>query len=614
MNALSGSESSAASARLPALLEDIEMRGYSADTVGAAAEAVALARGLGDPVLFARSLYSGVRANVSTGNWHDAIILAHEAATAYAKTDDRLGEFRSRFLAGEALWHDGQSTEAFVSFERAATLARAMGDIERQVRSLSMIAVVLGALRDYPASMAACDQALSLCSDQKYEFDRLLVINNKSQMLINRARESADADEAAEHARAAHLLLSNGMVEKIERAWASGGLGARDTVGQSLLLLGLPDRAKAIFEENERRAHATKSEIGKAQAAMGMAEALLGLGRPAEALKYCDALRHSDGIRLWPALLPRIDDTMAKALNSMGRYADAFKAFERYHDRLMKINIRAALQYKKYMELIVQLETSRAETEAYKKLAHELTLAKLTAEEASRAKSEFLSNMSHELRTPLNAIIGFADLMNDEIFGTIHPKYQEYVQDIRASGHHLLDLIGQLLDLSQAESGFVELADEVVPINMLLDDVATRLAEEAVLKDVTFRWSLCVGAVVRGDRMRLAQCVLNVLSNALSLAPSGGSIELETRFEGRGLAVAIKASGEGLRPDEIPKALERFGQGGRARASSGTGFGLPLAKRLIELHGGTAELDSERGVGTTVTLRFPAERLVSSPS
>jgi len=614
MNALSGSESSATSARLPALLEDIEMRGYSADLVGATAQAIALARGLGDPALLAQSLFCGLRVNGSAGNWHDAITLGQGAAETYARIDDRLGECRCRYLVGEALWHDGQSTEAFVSFERATALARTMGDVERQVRSLSMTAVVLGALRDYPASMAACDQALNLCGDPKYELDRLLVINNKSQMLINRARESSDPDEAAEYARAAHLLLSNGMVEKIERAWASGGLGARDTVAQCLLLLGLPDRAKAIFEQNERAALAAGNEIGKVQAAMGMAEALLRLGRPADALSYCDRLRKSDGIRLWPALLPRIDDTTAKALHALGRHADAFQAFGRYHDRLMQINLRAALQYTKYMEVTVQLQTSRAETETYKKLAHELTLAKLSAEEASRAKSEFLSNMSHELRTPLNAIIGFAELMRGEIFGAIQPKYQEYLQDIRASGHHLLDLIDQLLDLSQAESGTVELSDETVAINVLLDNAATRLAEQAAAKGVSFQWSLCAGAQVRGDRMRLAQCILNVLSNALSHSPPGSAIELTTRFEGRGLAVSVTAPGEGLRPDEVPKAFERFGQGGAARASSATGFGLPLAKRLIELHGGTAELDSEFGIGTTVTLRFPPDRLISNPS
>jgi two-component system cell cycle sensor histidine kinase PleC len=266
------------------------------------------------------------------------------------------------------------------------------------------------------------------------------------------------------------------------------------------------------------------------------------------------------------------------------------------------------------MELVVQLETSRAETETYKKLAHELTLAKSAAEEASRAKSEFLSNMSHELRTPLNAIIGFADLIRGEIFGPVQDKYREYIRDIHLSGQHLLDLIDQLLDLSQAESGTVKLSNEVVPVNVLLDDAATRLADAAASKGAAFHWSLCGGAFVRGDRLRLAQCFLNVLSNALDLVAPGGRVGLVTYFEGSVLAVAISASGVGLRPEEVPKAFERFGQGGNTRAVAGIGFGLPLAKRLIELHGGSAKLDSDSGVGTTVTLRFPPDRVAAGPA
>ncbi len=291
------------------------------------------------------------------------------------------------------------------------------------------------------------------------------------------------------------------------------------------------------------------------------------------------SVRGTEGVRLWPALAPRIEIATAKALSALGRHKDAYEALSCYHDRLMQINTRVAFQYKKYMELVVQLETSHAETETYKKLAHELTVAKLSAEEASRAKSEFLSNMSHELRTPLNAIIGFADLMRAEIFGSILPRYREYVEDIHTSGRHLLNLIDQLLDLSKAESGSVELANERVLINDLLDDAATWLANDAAEKGVTFDWSLRVAAVVRGDRMRLGQCVRNVVSNALDIVSPGGSIGLETRFDARGLAVSISASGVKMLPEDVPKAFERFGQGGNVKAVTGSGAGLPLAKR-----------------------------------
>lgn len=610
MNALSGSESSAASARLPALLEDIEMRGYSADMVAAAEEAVALAREINDAQLLADALYTGLNTNHAAGDWRAAVLLGDEAVQIRARLGDRLGEYKARYMSGDALWRDGQITEAFIAFEQAGAIARSLGDVERQVRSLNMMAYMLGALRDYSAAMSAYDQALALCTEDRYEPDRILVVNNKAQLLINRARECAEREDAKSYAEEAHSLVSRGMVDAIGQIWPRAGVAARDTLGQSLVLLGSSEQALVLFAENARRAEVAADEIGKAQAAMGTAEALLDLGKPGEALERCQFLRVAGGGRLWPDLQPRIENATAKALFALGRHQDAFAAFSRYHDRLMQINSRVAFQYKKYMELVVQLETSRAENDAYRKLTHELTIAKIAAEEASRAKSEFLSNMSHELRTPLNAIIGFADLIRGEVFGGVLPRYKEYLDDIHSSGEHLLDLINQLLDLANAESGSVRLMDESVLVNDLLDDAATRLADFATSKEVQFVWSLCVGAVVRGDRMRLGQCFVNVISNALDIVPIGGRVGLDSRFEGGCLAVEISASGVGLRPDEIPRAFERFGQGGAAKTGTGSGFGLPLAKRLIELHGGTAELTSDSEMGTRVILRFPADRMV----
>jgi signal transduction histidine kinase len=614
MNALCGFESSATNARLPALLEDIELRGCSADTIGEAAAAVALARDVNDPALLIKALFCAVESNVAGGNWQVAIALGEEMSDLCGRTKDRLGAFKARYRTADALWRDGQLTEAFIAYEQAGSIARSIGDVERQVRSLNMMAFMLGFLRDYPASLVAFDRALALCTDDRYEFDRILVVNNKAQSLVNRAREGAERDHARSYAETARSLLANGVIETIERVWPRAGLAARDTLGQALVLLGLSEQALAIFRENARRAVATRDDIYRTQAEIGMAEAWLDLGRPEDALARCHSLRGSDQIRQRPDLRPRVEYATARALSALDRHEEAYEAFARYHERLMEYNSRVAFQYMKYMEVVVQLETSRAETEAYKKLTHELTIAKQAAEDASRAKTEFLSNMSHELRTPLNAIIGFAELMRGEMFGPIQMKYRQYLDDIHGSGRRLLDLIDQLLDLSKAESGSVDLANEPVLVNDLLDDAATRIADVAAGKNVTFEWSLCVGTIVHGDRMRLAQCILNVISNALEIVPHGGQIGLTTRFERGGLAIDIAASGPGLRPDEVPTAFERFGRGGAPKAGTGTGIGLPLAKRIIELHGGTAEISSSREAGTVVTLRLPLDRLAMGPA
>jgi signal transduction histidine kinase len=610
MKPADGSRTLTLETRLLALLNEIETRRFSAGLVDAADEAIALARRGDDGAILLHAIFCALKTNLAAGHWPVAVALGEEAKRLSKKLDDRLSDYKARYLIGAALWRDRRLTEAFVAFEEAAGLARNLGDVESQIRSLNMSGTVLGQLRDYPAATVAFDQALALCADGKYECDRVLTINNKAQMLVDRARASTDRGQAADDAGTAYAILMEVDAGTGEHTGAFGGVGARDTLGQALILLGAPDRALAMFDENARIAEVQADEIGAAQAALGIGEALLDLGRPDAALCYCDSLRDSPGVRLWPLLVPRIENATAKALHALGRFEEAFTAFGRYHDQVI-LNVNCvAFQYTKYMELVVQLEITRSETASFRQLAQELALTKQAAEDASRAKSEFLANMSHELRTPLNAIIGFADLIHSEIFGTIPFKYREYLQDIQVSGQRLLNLIDQLLDLAQTESGALRLAEEVVVVNVMLDDATTRLAETAASKGVTFHWSLCAGAMVRGDRMRLGQCILNVLSNAVDLVPAGGGVALTTRLEHDGLLVAISALGVGLRPEEVPHVFERY----EAEGVSGTGFGLPLAKRLIELHGGTADLVSGPDCGTTVTLRFPAERLIAAVS
>ncbi|MFZ4762371.1 MAG: sensor histidine kinase [Alphaproteobacteria bacterium] len=248
-----------------------------------------------------------------------------------------------------------------------------------------------------------------------------------------------------------------------------------------------------------------------------------------------------------------------------------------------------------------------------KALAEDLALSREEAEAASKAKSNFLANMSHELRTPLNAIIGFSDLMQSGVFGPLgSPKYFSYVQDIRASGMHLLDLIDQILNLSKIESGHEELRETVFSASSLSDTALNLIKPQAAKAKVTVRMDeLAPNIQIKGDILKFRQMLLNLLSNAVKFTP-GGEVQLIMEFTDDGwLEIAVKDTGIGMTEMEIEVALTPFRQvdNVHTRRHTGTGLGLPLTKRLIELHGGKMLVASNPGKGTKISLMIPPSRL-----
>ncbi|MEE9153064.1 MAG: PAS domain S-box protein, partial [candidate division NC10 bacterium] len=252
-------------------------------------------------------------------------------------------------------------------------------------------------------------------------------------------------------------------------------------------------------------------------------------------------------------------------------------------------------------------------------LTHFLVEARDQAESANRAKSEFLANMSHELRTPLNAIIGFSELTINEMFGPVgNSTYLEYARDINGAGQHLLDLINDILDLCKIESGAGELREEDVMVRYTVRSVLTLVKERAREGGVELVLEAPDGLpALWADERKLKQILVNLLSNGIKFTNAGGRVVLKIwcRMDS-GYVFQVIDTGIGMALEDIPTALAAFQQvdSDLDRKYEGTGLGLPLTKALVEMHGASLDLQSEVGVGTTVTVRFPAERIMAEPA
>jgi len=229
-------------------------------------------------------------------------------------------------------------------------------------------------------------------------------------------------------------------------------------------------------------------------------------------------------------------------------------------------------------------------------------------EVANQHKSEFLANMSHELRTPLNAIIGFSEVLSERMFGEVNEKQLEYLKDIHESGRHLLSLINDILDLSKIEAGRMELEVSTFDLPGALSNAMTLIRERAQ------RHGIGLGLEVdenlgnfSGDERKFKQIMLNLLSNAVKFTPDGGSVAVSARKDTTHVEIAVKDTGIGIAPEDQAVVFEEFRQVGRdqRRKAEGTGLGLALTKRFVELHGGAIRLESAPGRGSTFTVSLP---------
>jgi two-component system cell cycle sensor histidine kinase PleC len=255
--------------------------------------------------------------------------------------------------------------------------------------------------------------------------------------------------------------------------------------------------------------------------------------------------------------------------------------------------------------LVKQLSTAKEESDR----------ARARAEAANRAKSDFLANMSHELRTPLNAVLGFSEMIQTRVWGDqAIDRYAEYAESINASGKHLLRLINDVLDLAKIEAGRFELREDRVDLIAVARQALRLLETQAKQKGVRALLDASTDVSLHADERALLQVMTNLLSNAVKFTPSGGAITVFIeRKQGEGVLLVVRDSGVGIRPEDMSRVLESFGQGRHDVTTTderGTGLGLPIVKGLVDAHGGQLRIESKVGVGTAVIVALPESRIM----
>jgi two-component system, cell cycle sensor histidine kinase PleC len=345
---------------------------------------------------------------------------------------------------------------------------------------------------------------------------------------------------------------------------------------------------------------------------------VMAQGRPPEVQhQIVREERQDEGARTFEA---RLEDGRWLQINERrtkdGGYVSVgtdITALKRHEHRLVESE-------KQLIATVMDLKQSRqkleAQTQQLADLAERYLDQKAQAESANRAKSEFLANMSHELRTPLNAIIGFAEVMESGIFGTLgSDKYGEYCRDIRSSGEYLLSVINDILDMSRIEAGRLSLVKRDVEVNDSIQRALRLVSEQIRAKNLAVTVDVTPEDItVPADERGLHQILVNLFQNATKFTADGGCITIRTRLAGNAVNIYVEDNGIGIPAHALQKLGRPFEQVETefSKSYKGSGLGLAIARSLAELHGGTLRIKSQEGVGTIVLVHLPLKENTSA--